>query len=183
LVSYYQPIVTLQSNHITGFEALLRWHHPTRGLVNPSEFLSIAEETGLIIPIGQWVLYEACRQLCEWQHHFPRTPPLTMNVNISVKQLCAPDFIERVDQVLQKVGLDPHSLHLELTEGVYLNGSEEVIALFRQLNSRGIQFHIDDFGTGYSSLAYLQYFPIQTIKMDQAFVSRLGGTIRILPGR
>jgi diguanylate cyclase (GGDEF)-like protein len=170
---YYQPIVSLPAEQITGFEALLRWHHPTRGLVNPLEFISIAEEIGLIIPIGQWVLQEACGQLREWQAGFPRKLPLTISVNISSSQFCAPDFIEQVADMLQAVGLDGHSLKLEITEGVWLNSSTEVTAIFKKMNDIGIQFHIDDFGTGYSSLSYLQDFPIQAIKIDRSFVERM----------
>jgi EAL domain-containing protein (putative c-di-GMP-specific phosphodiesterase class I) len=170
----YQPILSLASDQITGFEALLRWHHPQRGLISPSEFILIAEETGLILPIGQWVLLAACRQLYEWQTKFPRTPTLTMNVNISGRQFAAAGFLEQVEAVLQEVAIDPHTLRLEITEGVWLNSSERAIALFKALHDKGVQFHIDDFGTGYSSLAYLQNFPIQTIKIDHTFVSRMG---------
>ena len=170
----YQPILSLASDRIVGFEALLRWHHPQRGLISPTEFIPIAEETGLILPIGQWVLLAACRQLYEWQTKFPRTPTLTMNVNISGRQFAAAGFLEQVDAVLQEVAIDPHTLRLEITEGVWLNSSERAIALFKALHDKGVQFHIDDFGTGYSSLAYLQNFPIQTIKIDHTFVSRMG---------
>jgi diguanylate cyclase (GGDEF)-like protein len=171
---YYQPILALPAEQITGFEALIRWHHPRRGLVPPSEFIPIAEETGWIIPIGQWVLCEACRQLHEWQTQFPATPPLMMSVNISGKQFTKPGFIEHIQQVLQEIPLEPNSLRLEITEGVWLNSSKEAIALFHQLHCLGIQFDIDDFGTGYSSLSYLQYFPIQTIKIARTFIERMG---------
>lgn len=170
---YYQPIIDLQSNEVTGFEALLRWHHPQRGLVSPAEFVPIAEETGLILPIGLWVLTEACRQIQVWQERFPKKPPLTISVNISAKQFSAPGFIEQIEAILRQAVLDTNTLKLEITEGVYLNRSEEVDAIFKKLHSLGIQFHIDDFGTGYSSLSYLQYFPIQTVKIDQAFVNRI----------
>jgi diguanylate cyclase (GGDEF)-like protein len=170
---YYQPIVSLQSDQITGFEALLRWRHPRRGFVSPAEFVPIAEETGLILPIGLWVLTEACHQLNDWQQRFPRKLPLTMSVNISAKQFSAPDFTRQVEEVLGRVNLQHNSLKLEITEGVYLNRSEEVVAIFKKLHRFGVQFHIDDFGTGYSSLSYLQYFPIQTIKIDRTFVCRI----------
>jgi diguanylate cyclase (GGDEF)-like protein len=170
---HYQPILTLQSDRIVGFEALLRWRHPHRGLVAPNEFIPIAEETGLIIPIGQWVLTEACRQLRQWQIDFPQMPPLTMSVNISAVQFTAPDFVDQIKQMLQTVGLDPTSLRLELTESVWLNSTTEPIALFRQLSDMGIQLHIDDFGTGYSSLAYLHYFPIRMLKIDRAFLDKM----------
>ncbi len=170
---YYQPIVALPGEQITGFEALLRWQHPTRGLVSPLEFIPIAEETGLIIPIGHWVLNQACRQLHAWQMRFPQSPPLTMNVNVSGTQFAAPDFIDQVRDILHKVGLDPHTLHMELTEGVCLDNSATAIARFKHLQRLGIQFHLDDFGTGYSTLSYLQQFPIQTIKIDRSFVNRM----------
>lgn len=169
---YYQPILSLQSNQITGFEALLRWHHPARGLVVPNEFIAIAEETGLIVPIGQWVLAEACRQLREWQLAFPQTPPLTMSVNISGAQFVAPAFVDQLRAILHTYEVDPSTLRLELTESVWLN-STEVVTLFRTLSQMGIQLHIDDFGTGYSSLAYLQHFPIRTLKVDRTFLQKM----------
>jgi len=169
---YYQPILVLESNQITGFEALLRWHHPARGLVVPNEFIAIAEETGLIVPIGQWVLAEACRQLRDWQQAFPQIPALTMSVNISGAQFVAPDFVEQLRTILQTYELDPRTLRLELTESVWLN-STEVVTLFRTLSQMGIQLHIDDFGTGYSSLAYLQHFPIRTLKVDRTFLQKM----------
>lgn len=170
---FYQPILSLASDQIIGFEALLRWHHPQRGLVAPNEFIPLAEETGLILPIGHWVLLEACRQLYQWQSKFPCTPPLTMNVNVSGRQFSARGFLEQVNEILAEVGIDPHTLRLEITEGVWLNSSEQALTLFKTLHSKGVRFHIDDFGTGYSSLAYLQDFPIQTIKIDRTFVSRI----------
>lgn len=171
---YYQPILSLQSDCITGFEALLRWHHPQRGLIAPNVFIPIAEETGLIVPIGCWVLRQACRQLCAWQDQFPQHPPLTMSVNISGVQFVAPGFIDQVAEIVREAGIDPMSLRLELTETVWLNSTSEVITLFQQLSNMGIQLHIDDFGTGYSSLAYLQYFPIRMLKIDRSFLTQMG---------
>nr|HMN30034.1 EAL domain-containing protein [Caldilineaceae bacterium] len=170
---YYQPILALPDERLTGFEALIRWHHPERGLVSPAEFIPIAEETGWIIPIGQWVLREACRQLYEWQTQFPSQSPLMMSVNISGKQFTKPGFIEHIQQVLQDILIAPNSLRLEITEGVWLNSSEEAIFVFHQLHRLGIQFDIDDFGTGYSSLSYLQYFPIHTVKIARTFIERM----------
>lgn len=170
---YYQPILALRSDFIIGFEALLRWHHPQRGLIAPAEFIPIAEETGLIIPIGQWVLSEACHQLRTWQHQFPQLPRLTMSVNISGVQFKAPGFIEQVAATLEAAQLDPTMLRLELTESVWLNSTPAAIALFQRLSAMGIQLHIDDFGTGYSSLAYLQNFPIRTLKIDRMFLSKM----------
>jgi diguanylate cyclase (GGDEF)-like protein len=170
---YYQPILSLRSDHITGFEALLRWRHPVRGLIAPNDFIPIAEETGLIVPIGRWVLHEACRQLRTWHDQFPQSPPLTMSVNISGVQFSEPTFLVEVENILAEVGLDPTTLRLELTERVWLNSTAETVVLFRQLSRMGIQLHIDDFGTGYSSLAYLQNFPIRMLKIDRTFLNKM----------
>jgi diguanylate cyclase (GGDEF)-like protein len=169
----YQPIVSLTSNQISGMEALIRWRHPQRGIVLPAEFIPVAEETGLLIPIGRWVLQEACRQMREWQQKFPRKPPMTVSVNISPSQLYQPDFVAQVEQVLRETGLDGSCLRLEITESVYLNSYEMAAGLFTRLSELGVQFQIDDFGTGYSSLSYLEFFPIQTIKIDRAFTNRI----------
>ncbi|MFN8443590.1 MAG: EAL domain-containing protein [Caldilineaceae bacterium] len=171
---YYQPIVWLATEQITGFEALLRWRSPTRGLVNPTEFIPIAEETGLIVPIGQWVIHEACLQIRTWQEKFPKAPPLTVSVNISGHQFFTPDFVAQVSATLKEVDVAASSLKLEITEGTWLHSSPEVTAIFKKMNEMGIQFHIDDFGTGYSSLSYLQDFPIHAVKIDRSFVSRMG---------
>lgn len=171
---YYQPILSLAHDQVTGFEALLRWRHPRRGLIGPQLFIPVAEETGLIIPIGHWVLEQACCQLRDWQHRFPRTPALTMNVNVATRQLTDPTFVDRVAATLHASGLDPHTLHLEITESVCLNRSPAMIALFQRLQLLGVQIHLDDFGTGYSSLAYLHQYPIHTIKIDRSFVGHMG---------
>jgi len=174
----YQPIVSLNSNQISGMEALIRWQHPTRGNVPPAEFIPIAEETGLLIPIGNWVLKEACRQMREWQQKFPRKPALTVSVNISPSQLYQPDFSAQVEQILRETGLDGTSLRLEITESVYLNNYETAAGLFARLSEMGVQFQIDDFGTGYSSLSYLQFFPIHTIKIDRTFTTRIAANFQ-----
>lgn len=171
---YYQPILGLRSKNIYGVEALLRWRHPTRGLLTPDAFMAVAEETSLILPIGQWVLCEACRQLKEWQVHFPQVDLLTINVNVSVKQLLASDFVAQVERALGTVGLPGASLKLEITEGIYLHDSGGIKRIFNALRQCGVQFHLDDFGTGYSSLSYLQLFPLQALKIDREFVSKLG---------
>ena len=170
---HYQPIVALQSDRITGFEALLRWRHPERGMIAPSEFIPIAEEIGLMLSIGHWVLEEACQQLRAWHRQFPQQPPLTMSVNISGLQFADPGFVEQIIQTLTTADLDPATLRLELTESVWLNSTPAAITLFQQLNKMGIQLHIDDFGTGYSSLAYLQYFPIRMLKIDRTFLHKM----------
>ena len=169
----YQPIVALPSEQITGFEALLRWHHPQRGLIAPLEFIPIAEETGLIVPIGEWVLRKACLQLQTWQTRFPQSPPVTMSVNVSGTQFAKSNFVDLVKKILREVGLDPTTLQFEFTESVWLNSSPEVVAMFKQLSDMGIQLQMDDFGTGYSSLAYLQHFPIRMLKIDRTFLNKM----------
>jgi len=171
---YYQPIVSLLTGRITGFEALLRWHHPKRGLVSPTEFIPTAEETGLITPIGWWTLGEACRQLKVWQEQFPSTQPLTMNVNLSCRQFTQPDLLEQIDKVLQETELAIGSLKLEITESVVMENPDLVKDVLLELKKRKIHLCIDDFGTGYSSLSRLHHFPISTLKIDRSFVSRIG---------
>jgi diguanylate cyclase (GGDEF)-like protein len=170
---HYQPVVSLKTGRINGFEALVRWQHPHRGLVSPVEFIPIAEETGLIIPIGYWVLCEACRQISAWQEYY-QASPLTISVNFSGKQFSQPDLIKQIDQILQETGLDGKSLKLEITESVLIENAESAAAMFLHLKSLGVQVHIDDFGTGYSSLSYLHRFPIDGLKIDRSFVSRMG---------
>jgi len=167
---HYQPIVALESNKVIGFEALARWQHPTRGLVSPAEFIPVAEETNLIVPIGWWVLEAACQQMRSWQTQFPTTASWAMSVNLSGKQIAQPDFVERIHQILSATGLSPQCLKLEITESVLMQNPEVITALFLQLRDLGIRLSIDDFGTGYSSLAYLHHFPIDTLKIDRSFV-------------
>jgi diguanylate cyclase (GGDEF)-like protein/PAS domain S-box-containing protein len=170
LLVYYQPILSLKNSKITGFEALVRWQHPTRGFISPSEFIPVAEETGLIIPIGCWVLRQACQQMQAWQQLMPLNSPLTISVNISAKQFAQPHLIQTIRQILWQTGLDAGSLKLEITESVLLNNADAAVALLHQLKALGIQLSIDDFGTGYSSLSYLHYLPIDTLKIDRSFV-------------
>ena len=169
---YYQPIVSLDTGEITGFEALVRWQHPNHGLLSPNEFITRAEETGQIIPIGQWVLHEACRQLREWNLQFPSIIPLTICVNLSAKQLQQPDLIEQIDQVLEETGLDTQSLILEVSDRAILesaaSGSEAVF----QLQARGVQVHIDYFdAAGEASLRLLEGLPVDKIKIDRSLLS------------
>ncbi|HEY9636839.1 MAG TPA: EAL domain-containing protein [Coleofasciculaceae cyanobacterium] len=171
---YYQPIVSLSTGKITGFEALIRWYHPQRGLISPLEFIPTAEETGLITPIGWWTLQEACRQLKVWQEQFPSLAPLTMNVNLSCKQFTQPDLLEQIDNILQETQLAVGSLKLEITESVVMENPDLVKDLLLELKKRKIHLCIDDFGTGYSSLSRLHNFPISTLKIDRSFVSRIG---------
>jgi EAL domain-containing protein (putative c-di-GMP-specific phosphodiesterase class I) len=170
---YYQPIVLLKNATIAGFEALVRWQHPTRGLVSPAEFIPVAEETGLIIPMGWWILRQACHQMRSWQEQFPAKPPLTISVNISGKQFAQPDLVKQIEQILQETGLDGSSLKLEITESVLVDNAEAALAILKQLQALGIQLAIDDFGTGYSSLSYLHRLPIDTLKIDRSFVNNV----------
>lgn len=171
---YYQPIVTLQEERLSGFEALVRWSHPTRGLVPPAEFIPAAEETGLIVPIGLWVLGAACRQMIEWDREFPASAGLTINVNLSGRQLLHPELVRSVAEVLAKSGLAPERLKLEVTESVVLESSGVVVGVLNELHELGVKLGLDDFGTGYSSLSYLRQFPFQTLKIDRSFVSAMG---------
>jgi diguanylate cyclase (GGDEF)-like protein/PAS domain S-box-containing protein len=172
-ILHYQPIVALESGTISGFEALIRWQHPERGFVSPAEFIPIAEETGLIIPIGHWVLEEACRQIHIWQELYPKYPPLQISVNLSSKQFINTNLISQVHQILKETGVEPHSLKLEITESMVMENVETAIEMLKQLRTLGIELSIDDFGTGYSSLSYLHRFPISTLKIDRSFVSRM----------
>jgi diguanylate cyclase (GGDEF)-like protein len=171
---YYQPIVTLRTGELSGFEALVRWRHPERGLVQPSEFIPLAEETRLIGEIGEWVLYEACRQMSEWHELMPAHQRLNVSVNLSSKQLTQPGLIERVRRTLHETRLPPHCLKLEITESAVMDNAEAAATALAQLRGLGIQLSIDDFGTGYSSLSYLHRFPVDTLKIDRSFVSRMG---------
>jgi diguanylate cyclase (GGDEF)-like protein/PAS domain S-box-containing protein len=170
----YQPIVLLKTGIVIGFEALLRWEHPLRGLISPEEFIPVAEETGLIMPIGQWVLHEACRQMRAWQVEFPTCPLLTISVNFSIKQFTQPELIEQIAGILQEINLDARHLRLELTESMLMENAECVTAVLLQLKALGVWLYLDDFGTGYSSLSYLHRFPINALKIDRSFVNRMG---------
>ncbi len=166
---YYQPIVILKNGKITGFEALLRWQHPNLGFVSPTEFIPIAEETGLIIPLGEWVIREACKQLHLWQLQFPEVE-LTMSVNFSSKQFAQTNIVEFIQETLDINKLQPKQIHLEITESVLVDNSQEIAQILKQLKSLGVILCLDDFGTGYSSLSYLHRFPIDILKIDRSFV-------------
>ena len=170
---HYQPITALDSGKITGFEALLRWQHPELGLILPDEFIPLAEETGLIIPIGDWVLFEACQQLRKWQRQYPQEPPLTISINLSIKQLFKPDLLDSIRQVLAETNLEASCLNLEITESTLINDIDNVAVFLSQLRELGAHVHLDDFGTGYSSLNYLRNFPLDVIKIDRAFTAGL----------
>ena len=174
LVHHYQPLVSLETGQIVGFEALLRWEDPDRGMVFPNEFVPVAEETGLIIPIGWWGLEQGCRQLKEWQDRFPRDVPLTMAMNISAKQFEQPDLVEQIATQLSRFELPPASVHIEITESSLMSNVDSSAGVLQQLWDRSLRLHIDDFGTGYSSLSYLCRLPIHTLKIDRSFVERMG---------
>lgn len=170
---YYQSIVSLKTDRIVGFEALIRWHHPHRGWISPAEFIPIAEETGLIIPIGQWILRSACQQIAQWNKNLSINNPLKISVNLSVKQLQDPDFIEKIDSILAETNLQGKSLQLEITESMLMENLDELSNILWQLKAREIELSIDDFGTGYSSLSYLHLLPINNLKIDRSFVNSM----------
>jgi diguanylate cyclase (GGDEF)-like protein/PAS domain S-box-containing protein len=172
--AFYQPTVSLLNGTLTGFEALMRWQHPQRGLTLPEEFIPLAEETGLIIPMGLWILREACGQMKTWMERFPAQRGLTISVNLSSVQIGESDFVEQVERILKETAIDPNSLTLEMTESVLMAHPEEAINRLQQLRNLGVRLHIDDFGTGYSSLSYLHHLPVDTLKIDRSFVSRIG---------
>jgi len=171
---YYQPKVLVSTGEIVGMEALARWHHPKYGLVGPNEFIPFAEETGLILPIGQWVLGEACRQTRAWQDQFSPIPHLVTSVNLSVKQFRQPDLTAMLAATLAETGLDPRYLQLEITESVVVDDIEYAVSLLHDLKSLNVELAIDDFGKGYSSLESLSRFPVDYLKIDRAFVKELG---------
>ena len=171
---HYQPIVSLETDSLTGFEALVRWRHPARGLLQPAEFLGLAEETGLVIQIDRWVLREACRRARDWQTRYPAETPLCVSVNLSARHFSAPNLVEHVREVLEESGLEAGCLKLEITESVLMSDADSVTGTLRRLKELGVELQLDDFGTGYSSLSYLHRFPVDALKIDRAFVSRIG---------
>ncbi|HXT69596.1 MAG TPA: EAL domain-containing protein [Vicinamibacterales bacterium] len=173
---FYQPIVSLAAEKVTGFEALIRWRHPTRGLVSPADFIPIAEDTGLIVPIGSWVLREACLQIKKWERECPESADLVVNVNLSARQCMHPDLLQDVARILAETGCPAERVKLEITEGVVLENSDAVSEILHKLRNLGVQLGLDDFGMGYSALSYLQRFPFQTIKIDRTFVSGMKET-------
>ena len=170
---HYQPIVALSTGVLEGFEALVRWEHPERGLVYPGEFISVAEETGLIVPLGWGVLHEACSQTVAWQKRFPSDRDLTVSVNLSGKQFRQPELVDRIREILADSSLAPPRLCLEITESMIMEDAESAVGKMHQLRDVGVELHIDDFGTGYSSLSYLHRLPTHTIKIDRSFVRRM----------
>ena len=172
-VLHYQPIVALENFQLRGFEALVRWQHPERGFISPMDFIPVAEETGMIVPLGEWVMREACRQMHGWQMKFPLDQPLFITVNLSSKQFTQESLISTFAMILQETGVKPQSVKLEITESVVMENVDTATDMLRQLRSLGVKLAIDDFGTGYSSLSYLHRFPIDTLKIDRSFVTRM----------
>ena len=170
---YYQPILSLRDMRIVGLEALIRWQHPERGLISPTQFIPLAEETGLIIPIGDWVMRNACMQVKSWQQRFPIAKDISVSVNLSPKQLAQDDVLEKCLSILQQTQLSPEYLKIELTESAIMENPDFAISMLKQLRQAGIKIYIDDFGTGYSSLAYLHQFPFDGLKIDRSFVNNI----------
>ncbi len=171
---YYQPLVALETGEVRGMEALVRWRHPVYGLVPPGEFIPLAGQTGLIAPLGRWVLREACRQARLWHKEKPSSPPLMLGVNVSACQFRHPNLVEEIFRTLKSTGLDPAHLRLEITESVMVH-DVSVAAALQKLKGSGIGLAMDDFGTGYSNLSYLKRLPIDALKIDRSYVSGLGG--------
>jgi diguanylate cyclase (GGDEF)-like protein len=177
-VVHFQPIVRLDDDGgVWRIEALVRWEHPERGLLDPDEFVPVAEESGLVVPIGEQVLEQACRRGVEWQREFPRTPPLVMCVNLAARQLSRPDLADTVERVLGETGMEGGCLSLDVTETVYVSTLDGNTAVLDRLKAMGVEISIDDFGTIYSSLSYLKRLPANAIKIDKSFVKGLGGEV------
>jgi EAL domain-containing protein (putative c-di-GMP-specific phosphodiesterase class I) len=182
----FQPIVAIQDEKILGFEALIRWMHPEKGMIYPNEFIPMAEETGLIHPMGLWVLREACKQVRVWQDQFPNGReghPLSVNVNISGKQFSRPNFVEKIEEIIQESEISPASLNLEITERLLIENDYIIIQALERLRCIGVNLQIDDFGRGYSSFGYLQQLPVNTLKIDSLFVQKIelnGGNTEII---
>jgi diguanylate cyclase (GGDEF)-like protein len=170
---YYQPIMNLKTDQLIGFEALVRWKHPKRGLIYPMEFIPLAEENGLIHPIGEWILLEACRGLRMLQDRYQMKPPLTMSINISSKQFAKEDLPSRLSVLLSETGVDPQTVILEITESMIMKNVDAAVKTMNQLRNMGLHLHIDDFGTGHSSLSYLTRFPVNALKIDRSFINKL----------
>jgi diguanylate cyclase (GGDEF)-like protein len=170
----YQPIVSLDNGQLAGFEALIRWQHPERGFVNPADFIPLAEDTGLIVPIGLWILRKACQQLAKWQWQAPGNRDLFMSVNLSSKQVAQPSLVTEIQDILEETSVEARYLKLEITESAVMDNAEMSARLLKRLKALGLQLSIDDFGTGYSSLGYLHRFPVNTLKIDRSFVGRIG---------
>ena len=173
LIVFYQPIIDLATMTLNGFEALMRWNHPQRGLVPPYEFIPVAEDTNFIVPLTHWILKKSCLQLVEWQRRSPLDKSLVMSINLSGKHFAQPDIVEQISQIIVETGVNPACLKLEITESAIMENAENTIAMLKNLRALGVNLSIDDFGTGYSSLSYLHRFPIDILKVDRTFVSTM----------
>ncbi|WP_276944947.1 GGDEF/EAL domain-containing response regulator, partial [Ferrimicrobium acidiphilum] len=178
LVPYYQPIVALESGRITGFEALIRWRHPERGLLGPEAFLPFMEEIGFIVEIDRWVREQAIPQLGDWQQHFPRTPNISMHVNLSASDFLDPAIVHSISEIVKDSNIDPADLVLEVTELILLGDNAHTLDLFTQFKSLGVTLALDDFGTAFSSLSYVRRFPFDHLKLDISFTSELPHSTR-----
>ncbi len=178
LILHYQPITALPTGQLVGVEALLRWHHPQRGLILPNDFIPLAEESGLIVPIGFWALETACQQFLAWQADHSRSGLQVLSVNLSARQLANPSLIQTLSEIIQRTGIAPAQLELEITESVVIHGFELARAQLDAIKDLGVKLAIDDFGTGYSSLSYLHHFPLDTLKVDRSFVNAMSGGSR-----
>lgn len=174
----FQPIVSLADGRIAGFEALMRWHHRERGMISPAIFVPVAEDTGLIVSLGRWVLREACRQARLWQERLPEARRFSVSVNLSVREFGQPDLVRTVADILEETQLEPYRLHLEITESAVINQRHPVIETLEQLRALGVGIHLDDFGTGYSALSYLHRLPLDAVKVDRAFTSMIDSESR-----
>jgi EAL domain-containing protein (putative c-di-GMP-specific phosphodiesterase class I) len=170
---HFQPIVVMESRELVGFEALLRWEHPGRGLIGPEEFIPLAEQTGMIMPVGGWALREGCRQMREWRGAYPEAHRLWLSVNLSSRQFLHPQLVQEIHGVLAETGFPPDRLRLEITESVIMDDPATVTQVLQRLRESGIRMALDDFGTGYSSLAYLHRLPLDTLKIDRSFVHQM----------
>jgi predicted signal transduction protein with EAL and GGDEF domain len=173
LILNYQPIISLSTGTIDGFETLVRWNHPKRGLIAPLEFIPCCEETGVIVPMGYWILSEACRQLKEWTQKYPQLPNLTISVNLSAKQLTEPELVPNLERILKTSGITPKALALEITESVMIRNAESTKDVLKRIRQLGVRLHMDDFGTGYSSLSCLHQFPLDGLKIDRTFINNI----------
>jgi Amt family ammonium transporter len=170
---HYQPIISLKNENIVCFEALIRWRHPVKGIIPPDRFIPLAEETGLIVEIGKWVVAEACRDLKHWQSQVPEAKKMTVSVNISTRQFIRPGLVEHIIEVLNANNLAPSCLKVEVTESVIMQDVEHTVAELKRLGDLGVEVALDDFGTGYSSLSYLHKMPINYLKIDRSFINEL----------
>jgi EAL domain-containing protein (putative c-di-GMP-specific phosphodiesterase class I) len=171
---HYQPVVELATGRVVGLEALVRWAHPDQGILPPANFIRLAEETGLILPLGDWALRSACRWVREWRAASPGAPPLVVGVNLSARQFSEPSLVREVTDALGETGLAPHRLELEITETVAMSDRADTRRTLNALKRLGVRLAIDDFGTGYSSLSYLRDLPVDTLKLDGSFVAEVG---------